>query len=132
MATKRIKEASQYKRERNPQKFEFSISKESTKFNFNLLKKHDFNLEKLLNPGEICVINNSYELISVEELDNLWMKHPRWKTLRDKVTKGCEYPVEDLIEEVRMADLKENLEKGNHKSVKRNECFLGKAMKKEI
>ena len=60
------------------------------------------------------------------------MKHPHWKTLRDKVTKGCEYPVEDLIEEVRMADLKENLEKGNHKSVKRNECFLGKAMKKEI
>ena len=71
MATKRIKDASQYKRERNPQKFEFSISKESTKFNFNLLKKHDFNLEKILNPGVICVIYNGHELKSVKELDNL-------------------------------------------------------------
>ena len=60
------------------------------------------------------------------------MTHPRWKTLRDKLTKGCEYPVGNLIEEVRMADLKENLEKGNHKSIKRNECVLGKTMKKKV
>ena len=112
--------------------FQFSISNESAKFNFNLLKKHDFDLEKNLNPEKICVTNYGSELKSVEELDNLWMKHPRWKTLRDKLTKCCAYPVNDLIEKIRMADLKENLERGKHKSPKRNEHFLGKSMKKEV
>ena len=60
------------------------------------------------------------------------MTHPRWKTLRDKLTKGCEYPVDDLIIEVIIVDLKENLERGKHKSPKRNEHFLGKSMKKEV
>ena len=64
-----------------PPSFKFLISNESEKFNFSLLKKHDFDLEKLLNPEKICVTNYGSELKSVEELDNLWMKHPRWKTL---------------------------------------------------
>lgn len=60
------------------------------------------------------------------------MKLPRWKALRDKLIIGCEYHVKGLSEEVRMVGLKVNLERGNHKSAKRNERFLGKAMKKEI
>ena len=51
--------------------FQFSISNESAKFNFNLLKKHDFDSEKILNPEKICVTNYGSELKSVEELDNL-------------------------------------------------------------
>ena len=61
------------KEKMHPPNFKFSISNESAKFNFNLLKKHDFDLEKLLNPEKICVTNYGSELKSVEELDNLWM-----------------------------------------------------------
>ena len=33
-----------------PPNSQFLVSNESAKFNFDLLKKHDFDLEKLLNP----------------------------------------------------------------------------------
>ena len=45
---------------------------------------------------------------------------------------GCEYAVENLEENVRLLDLKENLSRGNHKSAKRNEDHLSKAMIKEV
>ena len=67
MVTKRIKEASQYNREKNiHQIFNFqSVTK------VKILKKHDFDLEKILNPAKICVTNYGSDLKSVEELDNL-------------------------------------------------------------
>lgn len=40
--------------------------------------------------------------------------------------------MENLSEEVRLFDLKESLNRGNHKSAKRNEEYLGKAISKEI
>ena len=40
--------------------------------------------------------------------------------------------MENLSEEIRLLDLKGSLNRGNHKSAKRNEDYLGKAMSKEI
>ena len=52
--------------------------------------------------------------------------------MKEKLLRGCEYPVKNLDEEVRLLDLKENLNRGNHKSAKHNEEHLEKAMIKEI
>ena len=62
----------------------------------------------------------------------MWRKDPRWSILKDTLSRGCEYPVENLGEEVRLLDLKENLNRGNHESAKHNKEHLGKAMIKEI
>ena len=69
---------------------------------------------------------------SIDKLEKVWEKHPRCGILKDKLSRGCEYPVENLAEEVILLDLKEKLNRGNHKSAKHNEEHLGKAMIKEI
>ena len=68
---------------------------------------------------------------STDKLEKLLGKHPRWNILKEKLSYGCEYPVKDLDEEVRLLDLKENLNRGNHKSAKHNEEHLEKAMIKK-
>ena len=52
-------------------------------------------------------------------------EHLTWRILTGKISRGSECLVENLAEEVRSLDLKENLNRGNHKSAKRNEEHLG-------
>ena len=94
-----------------------------------MLKNENFNLEKLLNPGETCCTSYGSEIKHPDLLQNLLGRHPRWETLKSKLLHGCDYPVENLAENVRLLDLKENLSRGNHKSAKRNEEHLGKSNK---
>ena len=52
--------------------------------------------------------------------------------MKDKLSRGCEYPVENLAKEVKLLDLKEDLNRWNHKLAKWIEEYLGKVMIKEI
>ena len=40
--------------------------------------------------------------------------------VEDKIGPGCKYLVEDLPEEIKLLDLRDRLDRGNHKSAKRN------------
>ena len=115
-----------------PPKFRFDICKETAEFNFNLLKENNFDLEELLNPEEKCITNYGSEFKSVEDLAELLHRHPRWDALKEKLEKGCEFPVEDLSEELRQLDLEAALKRGNHKSAEKHAAHLEKAMSKEI
>ena len=50
-------------------------------------------------------------------------EHLTWRILTGKISRGSECLVENLAEEVRSLDLKENLNRGNHKS--RNSKRIG-------
>jgi len=115
-----------------PPKFRFDVCKETAEFNFNLLKENNFDLEALLNPEEKCITNYRSEFKSVEDLAELLHRHPRWDALKEKLEKGCEFPVEDLSEELRQLDLEAALKQGNHKSAEKHAAHLEKAMSKEI
>ena len=52
--------------------------------------------------------------------------------MKDELSNGCDYPVEDLDESTRLKDLNAALEFGNHKSVNKHEDHLSKALEKEI
>ena len=45
---------------------------------------------------------------------------------------GCKYLIENLDEVIRIAELKENLDYGNHKSASKHEDHLSAAMEKDI
>ena len=113
-------------------KFKFEVNPEAASFNFNLLRDNNFDLDSLLNPPVRCMTSYGSEFKTAEELEGLLARHPRWEALRDKLSKGCEYPLEDITEEQRVLDLRERLERGNHKSASRHEDFLSKAMEKEV
>ena len=96
--------------------FNFEVNPEAAESNFNQLAESNFDLERLLNPSERCVTNYGSEFKDPSELDGLLSKHPRWKDLREKLVKGCEYHLEDLPEDDRVQDLHERIRRGNHKS----------------
>ena len=113
-------------------KFKFEVNPEAASSNFNKLAKNDFKLGELLNPEKRCMTSYGSELKEVNELEGLLSKHPWWNDLKEKITKGCEYYLEDLPEEQRLQDLKERIERGSHKSAVKHDKFLSDAMKKEI
>ena len=115
-----------------PSKFVFEVSIEAACKNFNLLRSNKFQLHTLLNPQEKCTTNYGSEFKSVEELEGLWSRHPRWNDLKEKLSQGCEYPISNISEKDRMGDLIERISRGNHKSAARHEQFLGNAMEKEV
>ncbi len=113
-------------------KFKFEVNSEAASSNFIKLAKNDFKLEELLNPEKRCMTSYGSEFKEVNELEGLLSKHHRWNDLKEKLTKGCEYHLEDLPEDQRLQDLQERIERGNHKSAEKHDKFLSDAMKKEI
>ena len=49
---------------------------------------------------------------------NFGGRHPRWNTLKGKILQGCDCPVKNLAEDVRLLDLEGSLSQGSHKSTK--------------
>ena len=107
-------------------KFKFEVNSEAASSNFNKLAKNNFNLEELLNPTGRCTTSYGSEFKEVNELEGLLSKHPRWNDLKEKLTNGCEYHLEDLPEDQRLQDLQERIERGYHKSAKKHEKFLSR------
>ena len=79
-----------------------------------------------MNPTGRCTTSYGSEFKEVNELEGLLSKHPRWNDLKEKLTNGCEYHLEDLPEDQRLQDLQERIERGYHKSVKKHEKFLSR------
>jgi hypothetical protein len=48
-------------------------------------------------------------------LEPLFSKHPNWPRLRQCLTVGSDWVLDELSEEQRVSDLKEAIERGNHK-----------------
>lgn len=81
-------------------KFRFDISQESARFNFNLLKERNFDLGSLLNQDITSSTNYASKFKDVEDLEKLLFNHSRWKSLKEKLLHGCDYPMEDPDEDI--------------------------------
>jgi len=115
-----------------PPKFRFDICKETVEFNFNLLNENNLDLEALLNPKKKCITTYGSEFKSVDDVAELLHRHPRWEALKEKLEKGCDFPVEDLDDEMRRLDLETALHQGNHKSAVKHASHLEQAMSELI
>ena len=63
-------------------------------------------------------------------LEKLFKHHHRWNDLKLMITNGSQFPIEELDEKSRLADLKGALGRGNHKSAKENGKFLSDTLVK--
>ena len=112
-------------------KFRFDVSKEAAVHNFNLFKQANFNLRDILNTkGETIFTTFGSKFKDVKMLDKLFKHHHRWKDLKLTITNGYQWPIEELYENFRLADIKGDLGRGNHKSAKENGKFLNDALAK--
>ena len=99
--------------------FKFEVTPEAAKFNVNLLKEHEFDLNTLLNPPNKIITNYGSKFKALGDLENLLKYHPRWKDLAERLSSGCKYPMSDISEEDRRRDVEGNMERGSHKLASR-------------
>ena len=116
----------------HPPLFRFDVSPDAASHNWELLSNNNYNLEALLNPTKQCATSYGSEFKSSDKLEKLLKFHPRWLSLKDKLERGCEFPLEDFSEDLRKLDLEAAYKRGNHKSAEANEDFLANAIEKEI
>ena len=110
----------------------FNITPEAAESNFKLLQKNDFDLKKLCNKGRRSTTSFGSEFKQTSVLEKLFKHHLRWNRFKKQLTKGVDFNVEDLDEDMRKMDLQEAYKRGNHKSAELKNEFLSKALKKEI
>ena len=117
----------------NQPSIQFEPTPQAAKANWELLKAHDFDLEKICNnPDKRSITDFGSEFKNTKELEKLLRNHPRWKKFKSILTKGVNFDLEDLPEELRQEDLEAVYKRGNHKSAVQKSDFLSAAMKKEI
>ena len=52
--------------------------------------------------------------------------------MRERLENGAQFPLAEISEDERMEDLRERLQRGNHKSAKEHDEFLETALKQEV
>ena len=114
--------------------FRFEISEAAAEFNFDLLQKHNFNLESLLNhrQGPPSVTTYGSEFKTTAQLESLLHRHPRWTQLKQLLETGSKWDLEVVPESLRVKDAAAAIDRGNHKSAGANAKFLEKALSNEI
>ena len=91
-------------------KVRFDVSKEEAVYNFDLLKKAKFNLSDIINTkGETSFTTYGSKFKDVKMLEKLFKHHHIWKDLKLMIPNGSQWPIEELDEKSRLADLKEPL-----------------------
>ena len=114
-------------------KFRFAVSREAINYNLSVLRQNDYNLHNILNPSNsLSVTSYGSEFQSVQDLDNLLCRHPRWPNLQKILENGSHWFLNDIDDVKRKEDVDLNLLRGNHKSAKIHQDFLSNALKKEI
>ena len=116
-------------------KFMFKNNREAAKFNTKLIKFSDYDLEKAIVKQKDSIITPGSEFRAISHIKNLLEHHEDWREIRSIITKGCDYQLEDNLDErTRISDLRAMLERGNHKSANcdENAPALRKAFEKEV
>jgi len=116
-------------------RFMFENTSKAAKFNSKLIKNYDYDFVKTCKKQRGSVVSPGTEFRNINIIKPLFSHHADWKELRNIISKGCDYKLENIVDEkTRKNDLNEMIKRGNHKSALKlkNRKVLEKAFKKEV
>ncbi len=93
--------------------FVFEMTREAAAKNFLILKKYDFSLETAIDAQTVSPLGySSFEFGPPKTLQRTFQHHPLWTRMEQLLTNGPEWPLEEISESDRAANLTEacNLE----------------------
>ena len=109
----------------------FDISPAAAAHNWKVFEEYEFDVRRILCNSN-SITNFGSEFKTIEQLETLLIRHPRWIDLKQRLTYGVSFPVTPIDNEARKGDVEAAYLRGNHKSaIKKNE-FLENAIMKEI
>ena len=112
--------------------FTFELTREAAEKNFLVLRRYGFDLEKALSAHQGTPLEYGSEFRTVPELEPLLMLHPLWPHMKSILHEGSLFPLAELDEDTRTADLEEALVRGNHKGAKDKPVLLKKLFGKDV
>ena len=89
----------------SPHKYTFINTREADKANTIILKKRKYDFTKALRKEKGTILEPGSEFRPQETLEPLLQDHEHWETIRDIITNGVSYSLEDLPEHMRKEDL---------------------------
>ena len=81
----------QHKRKLNPPLFRFNLSDEAASHNFEVLKKNNFSLERVLASSDFLPCHFGSEFKETKTLERLFAFHPYWPRMRKILEEGTSY-----------------------------------------
>jgi hypothetical protein len=111
----------------------FDLSDDSVKFNSELLKNSDLDLEKFLAKHQDTTLNFGSEFRPIEDLEKILGRHPNFGFFSEVLANGMDYRfTEQLSEEQRQAEVAAMMERGNHQSVQEDSEEVAKLLAKDV
>ncbi|WP_317201517.1 hypothetical protein [Janthinobacterium sp.] len=128
-----VKEALHWNpRQRTLPFFDFTLSQQAADHNFEILKRENFELERLLLTDGLSPLMPGSEFRPVTLLEPIFDGHPFWPRLRRSLLIGATMDLEAITEDQRHRLLDEALSYGNHKSAATFSDQLLPSLEKEV
>ena len=115
--------------------FIFENTREAAKFNTKIIKWADYDYIQAIQKQPNTILHPGTEFRNIAHLTQLLQFHDDWDDIKDIITKGCDYKLEEEVDdETLKSDLTAMIKRGNHKSAKTadNIKALQKTFDKEI
>jgi len=97
------------------QEFAFELTKEAAEKNYWLLKKYGLHLSRAIDAQKSSPLSYGSEFKPPHILKRIYRNHPLWPRMEQLLINGSQWPLVEISEEDREADLHEALVFGNHK-----------------
>jgi hypothetical protein len=111
----------------------FDLSDESVKFNSELLKESNLDLEEFLAKHQQTTLNFGSEFRPINDLTTILGSHPNFDFFSDVLENGMDYRfTEELSEDQRQAEVAAMMERGNHKSAQEDSEAVAKLLAKDV
>ncbi len=106
-----------------PSSFSFELTLEAAHKNFCVLRQHG-SFDEALKQNKDSPLAYGSEFRPSAQLEPILRLHPNWPEFKRLIENGSDWPVADITEEQRKADVREALAFGNHKGAKANYNLL--------
>jgi len=106
---------------------------ESAEKNFiTLMKKYGGSLQRALDANGRSPLGMGLEFRAPKIIEPLYRHHPIWPRTKHILTYGSHWPLEELPEEQRVADVEEAINFGNHKGATNDPILLCELVEKDV
>ena len=112
--------------------FMFEMSRRAAAKNYLVLGKYGFDFDKTIRAQVNSPVAYGSEFKPANILEPLFGRHPFWPRLKDILSNGSDWQLEPISEEARQQDLREALDRGNHKGAQRKLDVLIELVSKDV
>ena len=114
--------------------FKFDLSKDTARFNHELLKKYNGDIDAIIRSSPFSPMSYGSEFKCTSVLENIFQFHPDWMKMKTILMNGTSYPLKPpLPKHIQLGDLREMIAFGNHKSASGDRTeLLSEKMAKEV